>query len=282
MTARSPASCPTGRRPPHAPPRLHGRRRPRRPSLHERAGRRSRARAARAPRPTPARPSRRRCGGRTRAAWRPPCPKSTEAPSAGRSGRAPSADGGTAPGHRRRKRGTARARREYVITYARQVGSVANRTACFACSGGTSRQRSMYACASSAEAPSAWIISAASSPTVPSGSSSLCDPLGQLRVDLDPVPREHVIGGGVPVLVEHDLRADLGDPLAEHGLRRRHELDPFLDRALLADQQLLLDRVLGVVAGVDLVRGQVDRGRSRSSARRCSARRGSAGRRGSS
>ena len=52
--------------------------------------------------------------------------------------------------------------------------------------------------------------------------------------------------------------ARLGDAFAEHGLRRRHELERLLDRALVAREQLLLDRVLGVMAGVDLVRGEVD------------------------
>ena len=50
-------------------------------------------------------------------------------------------------------------------------------------------------------------------------------------------------------VVEHDLRTGLGDALAEHGLGRRHELDPLFDHAAVAQQQLLLDRVLRVVPG---------------------------------
>jgi len=63
--------------------------------------------------------------------------------------------------------------------YARHVGSVTKRTVCCACSGGTRLQRSTYACASSSDAPSSWIISAASRPTVRS-----CSLTREMRSDI--------------------------------------------------------------------------------------------------
>ena len=84
------------------------------------------------------------------------------------------------------------------------------------------------------------------------------DLLGQLRIELDPVPREDPVRVVVAAVGEHDLRAHLGDPFAEHRLRRRHELNRLFDRTQLADEQLLLDCMLGVMPGIHLVSREVD------------------------
>ena len=91
-----------------------------------------------------------------------------------------------------------------------------------------------------------------------SGSSAFEMRSRQVGVEFDAVAAQDVVGRGAAVVVEHDVGAGLGDALAEHRLRRRHELDPLLDRAAAAQEQVLLHGVLGVVARVHLVGGEVD------------------------
>ncbi len=86
----------------------------------------------------------------------------------------------------------------------------------------------------------------------------LRNPLGQLRVEDEAVLRQHHVRLRSPRVVEHDLCAGLGDALAQHGLRRRHELDSLFDQAAVAQQQLLLDCMFRVVPRIHLVCGQVD------------------------
>ncbi len=93
---------------------------------------------------------------------------------------------------------------------------------------------------------------------MPSGSAAAAICSLNSLVELDPVAGEHGVRGVVAAVGENDLRADFGDPLAEYGLRRRHELNRLLDRTTVADQQLLLDGVLGVMPWVDLVGGEPD------------------------
>ncbi len=88
--------------------------------------------------------------------------------------------------------------------------------------------------------------------------ADLRDALAELRVDeRRAMPAQDRVRLFLGRVVQDELAAGLRDAFAQDGLRRRHELDALLDLPLLADQQLLLDRVLGVVAGEDLVPGEM-------------------------
>ena len=64
----------------------------------------------------------------------------------------------------------------------------------------------------------------------------LRDSLGELRVDERcAMATEDGVRLFLRGVVEDELRAGLGDALAEHSLRRRYELDPLLDLPLVAD-----------------------------------------------
>ena len=82
----------------------------------------------------------------------------------------------------------------------------------------------------------------------------LGDPLRQRGVDqLNSVAAEDRIRLLLALVVEDEVDARLGNPLAEHRLRGRHELNALLDAPLLDQQPLLFDGMLGVMAGVHLV-----------------------------
>ena len=84
------------------------------------------------------------------------------------------------------------------------------------------------------------------------------------QISVEAVGGQRGLELALQLVVHDDLEPELGDALADERLRRRHELNRLLQEALIPDEQLLLDDVLGVMARVDLVRcerDEVGRGR---------------------